>query len=769
MPIGVLTLIAFICFGLGGFVNCWGDDWVVLGAPFDWIGEYRFITEIYLKKPPETHNSSNSSLLSESSSSSSLSSSSSSVQDGPPWVHEIALCAPGMSTWGILAGDAVLDIFYVLFVFKVPGGSPLLLQMVASKDCDSGQTPVTGLVGDAIGIVLSWFSYPSVYTLTNNSDIYKQRNITTNSPYVLMGHVEGLPTDGIIDMFSICDNNTLYAAHTDGSVYAISLIDFVAVKSEEYSFPSALELEYGGIAFDCASETLLRSVRNTSDGGGYGVVSKPGKMNGTVLDYNNHTYYSSQHYYHLLSSWNPCTRAICGIPEPPVPPNSDNKGGIIGGVVGGVAGLTIASVVAGVAIYKRKQKIKKRKYESEHAKLSPLYLSDKDMASIGTIVPIEDFPLDVEPSDFLSFGLNEHQAPVGTALTDTITLTNYTKHGIEFKIEAPSSHQYSLMASPCEGVIAAGEEIAITVSMTVLCTTEIDTEIIILAVKEQEFVALKAKFKSLLSTSLDYKELILEKVIGEGAYGIVYFGHWRGQEVAIKTLKNQTGQGSMKEFEAEMRTMEAIRCPQIVNFFGAVKTEGKLAIVTEFLPFGSVVSCMKNHKFSEQLKMKCLLDCARGMTFLHKSNLLHRDLKPDNLLVLSLEISAAVNCKITDFGTCRDFNKDETQNLTSGIGTPSFMSPELLNTGKYNESTDVYSFAVLAYQMISEKSPYSEGFESLWKITEFVTSGKRLPLDGFSEFSTELVTQCWHQDYHMRPSFAVVTSALEKELANFEC
>ncbi|KAH3766715.1 protein serine/threonine kinase [Pelomyxa schiedti] len=196
----------------------------------------------------------------------------------------------------------------------------------------------------------------------------------------------------------------------------------------------------------------------------------------------------------------------------------------------------------------------------------------------------------------------------------------------------------------------------------------------------------------------------------------------------------------------------------------------KFCIVTEYFPLGNLHSCMKTNTFSLPLKVKCLIDCATGMSFIHKAGLLHRDLKPDNLLVASLDVGATVNCKITDFGTCRDINKtNQTQAYTVGVGTPTYMPPvyELLSNGKYKQSADVYSFAVLMYQVISEREPYSD-LKSLWKITEFVLSGQRMSLEGIPPELAEIITASWDQDYHKRPSFAQATTLLEAVLTSLK-
>jgi serine/threonine protein kinase len=205
---------------------------------------------------------------------------------------------------------------------------------------------------------------------------------------------------------------------------------------------------------------------------------------------------------------------------------------------------------------------------------------------------------------------------------------------------------------------------------------------------------LRTQLESQLTTKLDKDELRREgDPIGDGAYGVVYRGEYRGLPVAIKLLKHQSDLTSemLADFQSEISIMEKLRHPAILGFVGAVHVRGNLAIVTEWCPYGSLFSALQKRKFSDELKCKVLLDAASGMNFLHQSGIIHRDLfvypsislccqlpthtihhsKPDNLLLVSLEPKGAIVCKLSDFGTTRDVNRFATDmQSTRGIGTP---------------------------------------------------------------------------------------------------
>ncbi|KAH3745821.1 protein serine/threonine kinase [Pelomyxa schiedti] len=202
-----------------------------------------------------------------------------------------------------------------------------------------------------------------------------------------------------------------------------------------------------------------------------------------------------------------------------------------------------------------------------------------------------------------------------------------------------------------------GFSITADVKLTVLCTSSFETNVIITSSKSEadtnlKFVALSVRLESTLSTSLDPDELQLEeRPIGEGGYGIVFRGTWRGQNIAAKIVKNPEGKNTMTEFQQEVHILESLRSPYIVSFIGAVNIPGKLVLVTEFVKYGSLTSCLDKYPFSLQLKVKCLLDCCLGMVYLHGNSMLHRDLKTDNLLMSSIDVGSEVNCKISEIAT----------------------------------------------------------------------------------------------------------------------
>ena len=115
------------------------------------------------------------------------------------------------------------------------------------------------------------------------------------------------------------------------------------------------------------------------------------------------------------------------------------------------------------------------------------------------------------------------------------------------------------------------------------------------------------------------------------------------------------------------------RCDKIVLFYGVCAIRNHVMLVTEYAPCGSLGDCTaKGVEPVEEIKVKGMLDTAKGLAYLHGNGILHRGIKPDNALVFSLDDVLPVNGKLTDFGSSRHNNMLTTnETFTKGVGTPS--------------------------------------------------------------------------------------------------
>ncbi|CAM9245279.1 unnamed protein product, partial [Phaeothamnion confervicola] len=218
------------------------------------------------------------------------------------------------------------------------------------------------------------------------------------------------------------------------------------------------------------------------------------------------------------------------------------------------------------------------------------------------------------------------------------------------------------------------------------------------------------------SVQLEAERLEIGEVVGAGSFAEVRRGSYRGTPVAIKTLK-QVDEQSLQRFKAEILLMKDLRHPNIVLLIGASWKTGRLMMVTEFFERGNLADILNDRALVltwQTHKYRMLTDIVRGMGYLHsaryydqstrsyQSCIMHRDLKPQNMLV-----TATLGIKITDFGEARLIDSDYTM---TQVGTLLYIAPEIVRGDHYDEKCDVYSFAIVLLAMLQIKRHVFESF-----------------------------------------------------------
>ncbi|KAG6423895.1 hypothetical protein SASPL_114302 [Salvia splendens] len=212
----------------------------------------------------------------------------------------------------------------------------------------------------------------------------------------------------------------------------------------------------------------------------------------------------------------------------------------------------------------------------------------------------------------------------------------------------------------------------------------------------------------------DLEEL---RELGSGTFGTVYHGKWRGSDVAIKRIKKScfTGRQSEQErltleFWREAEILLKLHHPNVVAFYGVVQDGpgGTLATVTKYMVDGSLrhVLLRKDRHLDRRKRLIIAMDAAFGMEYLHSENIVHFDLKCDNLLVNLKDPSRPI-CKVGDLG----LSKIKRNTLVSGgvRGTLPWTAPELLNgsSTKVSEKVDVFCIGIVLWEILTGEEPYA--------------------------------------------------------------
>ncbi|ELP89040.1 protein serine/threonine kinase, putative [Entamoeba invadens IP1] len=370
--------------------------------------------------------------------------------------------------------------------------------------------------------------------------------------------------------------------------------------------------------------------------------------------------------------------------------------------------------------------------------------------------------------------LNEDvpEFPVCEETRHLFCVGNSSSRVAKYQILKKSEEKIRFRVIPEVVTLRKGEACEFEIYITARYTCTIDS-IFILFMKlyhsnKEKKISITLKGETLLSSRLDPNEIQEEKKLGEGGFGIVFLGHYRGNTVAVKRMKQSDGtKEAYNEFQLEVIMLEKFRSEYIVYFYGAVLVRKRLAIVTEYAPYGSLMDLMKKKReapICEKMKRKIVYDGTKGIMYLHMNDILHRDIKPDNLLVVSLESNIAVNAKLTDFGSSRNINMLMTNmTFTKGIGTPVYMAPEILNKQKYKKPADIFSFAITMYECFGWQEAYpSTIFVYPWDIADFVNAGNRRPkLENMEQDMYDLIKKCWSEEPSDRITIESLRDALE--------
>ncbi|KAK8966860.1 Serine/threonine-protein kinase EDR1 [Platanthera guangdongensis] len=256
-------------------------------------------------------------------------------------------------------------------------------------------------------------------------------------------------------------------------------------------------------------------------------------------------------------------------------------------------------------------------------------------------------------------------------------------------------------------------------------------------------------------------------VIGKGSFGEILKAFWRGTPVAVKRILPSLSDDRLviQDFRHEVKLLVKLRHPNIVQFLGAVTDRRPLMLITEYLRGGDLHQFLKEKgSLSPSTTINFALDIARGMAYLHNEPnvIIHRDLKPRNVLLVN---SNADHLKVGDFGLSKLIkvqNTNDVYKMTGETGSYRYMAPEVFKHRKYDKKVDVFSFAMILYEMLEGDPPLSN-YEP-YEAAKFIADGHRptFRAKGYIPDLRELTEHCWAADMNQRPSFLEILKKLEK-------
>ncbi|GFR52645.1 hypothetical protein Agub_g15237 [Astrephomene gubernaculifera] len=248
--------------------------------------------------------------------------------------------------------------------------------------------------------------------------------------------------------------------------------------------------------------------------------------------------------------------------------------------------------------------------------------------------------------------------------------------------------------------------------------------------------------------------------IGQGAFGTVYMGlvHATGQEIAVKQVslpRDAASNGKVSDhirlLEGEVAVLRKLRHENIVRYLGTERTGEHLNIFLEYVAGGPISNKLAQFgPLREETIRVYTKQILRGLEYLHKMKVMHRDIKGANILVDTNGI-----VKLADFGASKQI--EELATIGGGArsirGTANWMAPEVIKQSGHGRTADIWSLGCVVIEMATGRAPWSN-FRDPYAVMFHVASTKELPTmpDWLSPHAKDFLTLCFNRVPHERPN-----------------
>ncbi|WP_053228409.1 serine/threonine protein kinase [Spirochaeta cellobiosiphila] len=237
----------------------------------------------------------------------------------------------------------------------------------------------------------------------------------------------------------------------------------------------------------------------------------------------------------------------------------------------------------------------------------------------------------------------------------------------------------------------------------------------------------------------------VDSLVAKGGMGAVYKGHHPtlNTEVILKKLTLRGKKAIAERFKREARLMMEFKHENIVDVYDHFKEGTSYYIVMEYVDGTALDKLLKQERYlSEEMALLIFYDSCRALHYAHKKGVVHRDIKPGNIL-----LSRRGEAKLVDFGIASS-REDQEEGLTQDgmtLGTPSYMAPEQFeSTRTVDLRADVYSMGVMLYEMVTGKKPYPGSFsaELLGQIQKGKYTNPRKVNPQVGKLSQKIIKKC---------------------------
>lgn len=242
---------------------------------------------------------------------------------------------------------------------------------------------------------------------------------------------------------------------------------------------------------------------------------------------------------------------------------------------------------------------------------------------------------------------------------------------------------------------------------------------------------------SIIGTEIDgYR---IEEVLGQGGMGVVYRAEdiALSREVALKCINRSltNDESFLRRFRSEARALAQIDSPYIVQVYTLSRLDIGLVIVMEFVEGGDLKQKIEGGGADWRETVPLMQQMLTALEHAHAADVVHRDIKPHNILLADTVTTHGNQVKMTDFGLAKiNTTGDRSRTVTEGVyGSLTYMSPEQVEgLGSVDHRSDIYSLGMSAYEMLAGRLPFPED-GTTYKVMRTIVEEELPPLNRFVE------------------------------------